>query len=235
MTALDAALRMDQQYRYQRYIYDISRKYYLLGRDSLLKDLRLQADESLLEIGCGTARNLAKLAYRYPTTQLYGVDASALMLEIAHKNLQNTPYQDAIHLRQGLVEQIHWQDFGLDTPWDHVLFSYVLSMLPDGMSALDQALSLLKPQGSLHIVDFSDQAHMPIWFRKILLTWLAWFNVHPQPQLLKHLESLAVKYQADLQVKHLAGRYAFIARFRKREPLNPAQANLPHLANYLNL
>ncbi len=33
---MDAAQKMDQQYRYQRYVYDLSRKYYLLGRDALV-------------------------------------------------------------------------------------------------------------------------------------------------------------------------------------------------------
>ena len=32
MTA-EATLRMDRMYRYQRHIYDLSRKFYLLGRD----------------------------------------------------------------------------------------------------------------------------------------------------------------------------------------------------------
>lgn len=230
----NAALNMDQQYRYQRHIYDVSRKYYLLGRDTLLKELRLPVDASVVELGCGTARNLSKLAYRYPTAQLFGVDASALMLDCAKRNLQNTPYQASITLRQGLAEQIRWQDFDLDGAWDHVLFSYVLSMLPDWKVALEHALTQLKPQGCLHVVDFSDQANMPAWFRQGLMTWLAWFNVHPQTQVLAHLEFLAAKHKADLQIKHLAGRYAFIAHYRKREPLS-IQTKLPDLAAYLDI
>ncbi|WP_298610386.1 class I SAM-dependent methyltransferase [uncultured Thiothrix sp.] len=234
MQEVNTASRMDQQYRYQRYIYDFSRKFYLLGRDTLLKELRLPIDETLLEVGCGTARNLSKLAYRYPTAQLFGVDASTLMLECAQKSLQNSPYQASITLRQGLAEQVHWQDFGLDAPWDHVLFSYVLSMLPDWKQALEHALTQLKPQGYLHIVDFSDQAQMPAWFRHSLIQWLAWFNVHPQVQILEHLEYLAVKHNANLQIKYLAGRYAFIAHYRKRQPVS-AQAKLPDLATYLDI
>lgn len=30
---------MDRMYRYQRYIYDFTRKYYLFGRDTLIRDL----------------------------------------------------------------------------------------------------------------------------------------------------------------------------------------------------
>ncbi|MDH4412604.1 MAG: SAM-dependent methyltransferase, partial [Rhizobium sp.] len=31
--------RMDRMYRYQRHIYDLSRKYYLLGRDHMIAGL----------------------------------------------------------------------------------------------------------------------------------------------------------------------------------------------------
>ena len=60
---------MDRVYRRQRHIYDFSRKYYLLGRDRLVRDLTLAAGKSrVLEIGCGTARNSIRIAERYPST-----------------------------------------------------------------------------------------------------------------------------------------------------------------------
>lgn len=49
---------MDDIYRIQRHFYDFTRKPYLLGRDVLIRELDLSADETVLEIGCGTARNL---------------------------------------------------------------------------------------------------------------------------------------------------------------------------------
>jgi S-adenosylmethionine-diacylgycerolhomoserine-N-methlytransferase len=39
LAASDAARRMDAMYRYQRHIYDLTRKFYLLGRDRLLASL----------------------------------------------------------------------------------------------------------------------------------------------------------------------------------------------------
>ena len=53
---------MDRMYRMQRYFYDVTRKYYLLGRDQLLEQMEVRAGEHVLEIGCGTARNLIALA-----------------------------------------------------------------------------------------------------------------------------------------------------------------------------
>ena len=57
-------------YRYQRYIYDASRKYYLLGRDRLLDELGPPPGAAVLEIACGTGRNLIKAAQRYPACAL---------------------------------------------------------------------------------------------------------------------------------------------------------------------
>lgn len=235
MDSLDASLRMDQQYRYQRYIYDLSRKYYLLGRDTLLKDLPIQADEAVLEIGCGTGRNLVKLAYHYPAARFYGVDASNLMLARAEKNLQRTLYAHSIQLHQGLAEQISWHDLGLDEPLDHIIFSYVLSMIPGWPAVLEHALTLLKPQGCLHIVDFSDQAELPRWFRTALFTWLTWFNVHPEPRILQSLEELAMFSGANLKIKHLPGRYAFLAVYRKQDSHFEPSSKLPQMTNYLGI
>ena len=69
--------RMDKVYRRQRYIYDFTRKYYLVGRDSLIKNLALEPGARLVEIGCGTGRNLIAIARTYPHARLYGLDASA--------------------------------------------------------------------------------------------------------------------------------------------------------------
>lgn len=235
MTGLDAAIRMDRQYRYQRYIYDFSRKYYLFGRDTLLKDLPIRADETVLEMGCGTARNLVKLAYRYPAARLYGVDASAMMLDMAERNLQGTQYRQSIQLHQGLAEQVSWKELGLEEPLDHIIFSYVLSMIPAWPAVLKHALSLLKPEGCLHIVDFSDQAEMPAWFRSSLLTWLGWFKVQPEPKVLASLEQLASVSGAKLKIQHLPGRYAFLALYRKQDQLLNPPPELPHMANYLDI
>ena len=49
--------------------YDASRRYYLLGRDRLLDQLAPPPGGSILEIGCGTGRNLIGAARRYPRCQ----------------------------------------------------------------------------------------------------------------------------------------------------------------------
>ena len=212
---MDAAQKMDQQYRYQRYVYDLSRKYYLLGRDKLISEIPLKADETLLEVGCGTARNLLQLSQKHPQAQLFGLDASQLMLDQA---MQKKAFSKAsnIRLQQGLAQQVTPASFGLEQGFDHIMCPYVLSMIPNWHEAIERVVRNLKPGGSLHIVDFSDQSSMPAWFSKILLTWLKWFHVEPDPDLPAYLTTLADRLGGSLDIRHVAGRYALILHYTKQ-------------------
>ena len=83
----DAASHMDAIYRFQRHIYDLTRKPYLLGRDVLIRDLAPPPGGTILEIGCGTARNLLHIARTYPDARCFGLDVSSAMLETAHQSI----------------------------------------------------------------------------------------------------------------------------------------------------
>ena len=57
---ITAAVAMDRMYRQQRHVYDVTRRYYLLGRDQLIRRLAPARGRHVLEIGCGTGRNLVR-------------------------------------------------------------------------------------------------------------------------------------------------------------------------------
>src|SRR5260370_4350741 len=80
---VEATRRMNRMYRRQRYIYNGTRRYYLLGRDQLIAGLRPVPGASVLEIGCGTGRNLVLAARRHPDAQFFGIDVSTEMLTSA--------------------------------------------------------------------------------------------------------------------------------------------------------
>ena len=93
-------------YRHQRYFYNITRKYYLLGRDKLIARMDIQAGENILEVGCGTGRNLIILAKKYPRANFFGLDASSAMLTTARDKI------DALNLKNIRLETALADNFG---------------------------------------------------------------------------------------------------------------------------
>jgi S-adenosylmethionine-diacylgycerolhomoserine-N-methlytransferase len=207
--------KMDSMYRIQRYFYDITRKYYLLGRDHLLNEIDVRSGESILEAGCGTARNLIILAKRYPDAQLFGLDASAAMLETAQRKVDGAGVRN-LQLRTALADGFSFDvTFDLTKPFDKIFFSYSISMIPPWRESIDNALKNLKPGGQLFIVDFFDQAGLPSPFRKFLQWWLSKFHVKFWPNLIPHLRSLELTGIISLEITPLFRRYSFIARLKK--------------------
>lgn len=208
--ATHAAL-MDRVYRHQRHVYDLTRKYYLLGRDRLVRDLQARPGQTVVEIGCGTARNLIRIAERYPGVKLYGLDASREMLRTAEDSIGRAKLSGRIQLRHGLAEEVTPRFFGLDAPFDHAIFSYSLSMIPDWRAALTEAASSVRADGRVHVVDFGDQRTLWPVARKGLRAWLALFHVTPRDELLGALEGKGGRHNGySLHV--LPGRYAFVLK-----------------------
>jgi len=207
---------MDEMYRWTRYIYDSTRKYYLLGRDRLLEDMDLAPGDRVLEIGCGTARNLIKLARQRPDIRCYGLDASNEMLATATAHVKSRRLEDRIILKHCLAEELSYvKTFELNSPFDAAFFSYSLSMIPTWPQAIDAALANIKRGAAFYVVDFWDQGDWPRWFRWTLKHWLDLFHVHYRPELLDYLRDLDHKGVGTLTVHSVAGRYAYLASFRK--------------------
>lgn len=174
---------MDAIYRTQRHIYDLTRKYYLLGRDRLIADLAPPPGGTVLELGCGTARNLIIAAKRYPDARFFGFDISEAMLEAARVSVRKAGLEGRIFLTRGDATAFSAQHlFGLQG-FDRVFCSYTLSMIPGWEKAVAAAAASLAPGGRMHIVDFGMQDELPRWFAKSLHAWLARFQVSPRREL----------------------------------------------------
>lgn len=207
---------MDDVYRWQRHVYDLTRKYYLLGRDRMIDRLSAENGTTVLELGCGTGRNIALAARRFPAARFFGLDISAQMLATAEAALARTPVAGKVRLAQADATDFDPQAlFGRDR-FDRVYISYSLSMIPGWQACVQQALGVLAPGGSLHIVDFGSQERLPGWFKAALRAWLARFHVAPRDELRDLLESEAQKAGASLEFESLFRGYAVHAILRKR-------------------
>ena len=207
----DAAAQMDRMYRHQRYIYDLSRKFYLLGRDALIAELGARPSDVILEIACGTARNLVKLAKAYPQSPCCGLDVSSEMLDSAGRAVRRAGLDGQIALAEADATSFDPSALFGRERFERIVISYALSMIPPWREALAHALDKLAPGGSLHIVDFGDQAGLPAWFRFALNRWLAAFHVTPRADLTEVIADLAKQRGLSCRVASRFGGYAIYA------------------------
>lgn len=210
MTATDShASLMDGVYRWQRHIYDATRKYYLLGRDRLIDELAPPPGGTVLEVGCGTGRNLIAVARRWPNARLYGFDISSVMLETARANIARAGLSDRITLALGDATAFDPQAMFGVARFDRVFFSYALSMIPDWRAALRAGFAATEPGGSLHLVDFGQQERLPGAVRAVLWRWLALFHVTARATLHEDVKAAAL---AGVAFTPLYRGYAWLMR-----------------------
>ncbi|MDQ0394662.1 class I SAM-dependent methyltransferase [Labrys monachus] len=211
--AEDAAEAMNRNYRYQRHIYDLTRKYYLLGRDRLIASIKPGKDDAILEIGCGTGRNLVAVARRYPQSPLYGFDISTAMLETARRSLARRGLA-RIALAQADATRFEAGEIGRPG-FERIYISYTLSMIPDWRAVLERAVAGLTPGGRLLIVDFGQQERLPAWFKRLLFAWLARYHVHPIAALPAALAELARHHGCRLDCRSIHRGYAVYAELER--------------------
>ncbi len=207
---------LDRIYRHQRHIYDPTRKFYLLGRDRLISGLAVSPGESVLEIGCGTGRNLIVAARRYRQAKFFGVDLSAAMLKTASSSIAKSGLAGRISLAQADAGTFDADKLFGSPCFDHVFFSYSLSMIPNWRNAIDRGWASVAPGGSLHIVDFGQCENLPGSFRTLLFAWLAQFHVVPRARLHGMLSAVALHSEAGFAFETLYGGYAWYGVLARR-------------------
>jgi S-adenosylmethionine-diacylgycerolhomoserine-N-methlytransferase len=166
-------------YRLHARVYDATRWSFLFGRGALVRALAARRPGRVLEVGCGTGRNLQELARRCPGAELTGVDLSPEMLARARRRLGSAPPGQT-----RLVGVPYADPFAQPgAPFDAVLFAYSLSMMnPGWQQALEAAAADLRPGGLVAVVDFHD-TRSPAFSR-----WMALNHVRMDGHLLPALE-----------------------------------------------
>ena len=213
-TEIEHARLMDGIYRHQRHFYDATRKFYLLGRDPMIAGLRPPAGGSVLEIGCGTGRNLVKAARRYPDARFFGIDISREMLETAGHAISAAGCRDRTRLAYADAAGFDAERaFGIPA-FDRIFISYAVSMIPQWRSVIANAAARLAPGGELHIVDFGDLAGLPRWSKAALYAWLHWYHVTPRPDLFATGAETAQRLGGSHEERRLYRGFAWVSVIR---------------------
>lgn len=190
------AERLQAFYAPQAAHYDAFRERLLHGRAELMERLAPPPGALVVELGAGTGRNLDFLGERLPAlARVDLVDLCPALLEQAYQRTRGLPN---VRVIEG--DAVHYRP---QEPVDCVYFSYALTMIPDWEGALHNALAMLRPGGSLGVVDFyvSEPAPAPGLCRHGPLTrwfWPRWFGhdgVHPNPAHLPALRRMLPEHR----------------------------------------
>jgi ArsR family transcriptional regulator len=117
------------------------------------------------DIGTGTgilAAELARLGLR-----VIGIDNSARMLEAARAKLDAQGLSQEVELRNGEAHRLPIGDSEVDAAFAHMVLHY----LPSPLEALHEMARVVRPGGSVIVVDFLQHEHE--WMRQELrVVWL---------------------------------------------------------------
>jgi phosphatidylethanolamine/phosphatidyl-N-methylethanolamine N-methyltransferase len=117
-------------------------------RRKAVKRLGLKRGDTVLEMGCGTGRNLALLRDAVGTEGVViGVDASGGMLAQARQLVAHHQWKNVRLIQQDAAA------FELEDQADAVFFSLSYSVLPDREPVLSRAWEAVRPGGRLVIMD----------------------------------------------------------------------------------
>ncbi len=180
---------IERYYRVHAGMYDLTRWSFLFGREALLRQVAARVSPArILEVGCGTGKNLVQLGRQFPQARLWGLDLSGDMLAVARKKLRN------LSPRLTLIQAAYDRPVEGKPLFDLVLFSYALSMFNPGWEqALTAASRDLAPGGAIAVVDFHDSG-LPMFKR-----WMGLHRVRLDGHLLPGLKSRFPRHEATVR------------------------------------
>ena len=132
----------------------------LLGADKaravLIQQAALQPGYRVLDVGSGTGTLATQLKLSSPSVEVTGLDPDPLALNRARQKASRN--RVTVQFDQGYADELPYDD----RSYDRVFSSFMLHHLPaeSKINALREIRRVLKPGGSLHLLDFSQNSHI---------------------------------------------------------------------------
>src|SRR5215213_1494609 len=121
------------------------------ARQELINQARIEDNHHVLDIGCGTGTLVILLKKQHSTVEVAGLDPDVRALRRA--KMKATRAAVSLQFDQGFADELPYPEGA----FDRVLSSFMFHHLEDQdrEKMLREALRVLKPTGSLHLVDFA--------------------------------------------------------------------------------
>jgi ubiquinone/menaquinone biosynthesis C-methylase UbiE len=137
----------------------------LLGADrarrKLFDQASVQPDHRILDIGCGTGTFAVAIKRWLPTVNVVGLDPDPKALARSHRKAMAAGI--SIRFDQGFANALPYADVSFDRVFSSLMFHH----LPQNakLATLCEVRRVLKPGGSLHLLDFVEpgrHSHNPL-------------------------------------------------------------------------
>jgi S-adenosylmethionine-diacylgycerolhomoserine-N-methlytransferase len=201
--------RLESFYSGQADGYDDFRRKLLHGRREMIEALPIAAGGAWVDIGAGTGANAEFLGDRIALLkQVYQVDLCGPLLKVARDRAAERGWSNVATVEADATSYVPPQ------PVDLVTFSYSLTMIPDWFAAIENAFRMLKPGGTIGVVDFYVSRKYPEakhvrhrWSTRVFWsTWFAFDNVFLSGD---HLPFLERRFET-LRLEERRGKVPFL-------------------------
>lgn len=163
--------KLERFYAPQAGHYDAFRERLLPGRAEMLSALCIRPEHHVVDLGCGTARNLEFIGNETlrQVARIDAVDLCPSLLEKARERCQQWPQVNVIDADAA--------KFDPGQKVDRVYLSYALTMIPEWRETLRNAYRMLRPGGIIGVVDFSlkHMRELNVLSRLQQQFWKYWF------------------------------------------------------------
>ena len=118
--------------------------------DELIAEARLQPGHRVLDVGCGTGSLAVRMRGENPQVEVVGLDPDPKALEIARRKAERAGV--AVRFEEGYGDALPFGDAQFDRVTSSLMLHHLDLATRRGM--LRELLRVLRPGGSLHLLDF---------------------------------------------------------------------------------
>ena len=120
------------------------------ARKQLIGQANVQPDHHILDIGCGTGTLTVQLKQQFPAAHIFGLDPDPKALHRAKAKAKRAGV--SVEYKEGFSDELPYNSASFDRVFSSFMFHHLEGQ--EREKTLHEVLRVLKPGGSVHLVDF---------------------------------------------------------------------------------